>query len=184
MIFKDEKEIINGIKADSREAFEQLYYIYSSKLYSYCFNLSKSHEDAEEIVHDVFVKIWKNRDKINRDDSLSYLIFHIAKNELINLYKKNISLPLFEDYIKYNNELGHSESSSENRLEYKEFISILHKVASKLPQRQEKMLEYKLFENKPIKEIAILLGLREQTVKNNLSQIFKILRTKLNNYRY
>ncbi|MDR2969850.1 MAG: RNA polymerase sigma-70 factor, partial [Tannerellaceae bacterium] len=74
-----EEYLILELKEGSKDAFDRIYQIYVRRLYAYCFQFTKSHEDSEEIVQDVFVKLWLNRENIKSTNTLSYLLFIMAK---------------------------------------------------------------------------------------------------------
>ena len=86
-----EQNLIYLLKGGSIDAFDKIYQMYSKRLYSYSIQYTKSSEDAEEIVQDVFVQLWQNREKIRQSDTLQALLFIIAKHHLINAYRSSES---------------------------------------------------------------------------------------------
>lgn len=57
----NEEELVYQLKQESQDAFNRIYNMYSARLYAYCMQYVKSREDTEEIVQDVFIKLWINR---------------------------------------------------------------------------------------------------------------------------
>ena len=94
----NEEELVYQLKQESQDAFNRIYNMYSARLYAYCMQYVKSREDTEEIVQDVFIKLWINRHSIIHGELLSAFIFKIAKNqisiginhELIHMFLKNM----------------------------------------------------------------------------------------------
>ena len=81
-----DKELVSELKKDNIEAFNQIFYAYSSKLYHFAYGYLKSKEDAEEMVQEIFSKIWDKRANINEEYQFRSYLFSIAFN-----YIKNIS---------------------------------------------------------------------------------------------
>lgn len=173
----DERELISGLRHNSQKAFNCTYQIYAKKLYAYCLQYTKISEDAEEIVQDVFVKLWTNRNNIKQEDSLQALLFIMSKHRLINAYRSRINSPVYEDYVNYEEKL--SVGNGYSSLEYEDFVHYLQKELNKLPSTQKKVIIMSKIQQLSNKEIADELSLSEQTVKNQLSLGLKVLRESL-----
>ena len=177
-----EKELICQLKEGSYKAFDEIYRMYSARLYAYCMQYTKSRENTEEVVQDVFTKLWINRNSIIQEDTLRSFIFKIAKNQLINAYKARINSFTFEEYVDYYNEEKFSVADTPYIVEFDDFCRSLEKVMNNLSETQQKVIECSRFEQLSNKETAEKLQLKEQTVKNQLSAGLKILREELQKY--
>lgn len=82
----DEKDLLVQLKQDSEAAFEELYKLYSTRLFGNLLKLVKSENDAQEILQDVFIKIWDNRQQIDADKSFRSYLFKIAENKVYDLF--------------------------------------------------------------------------------------------------
>ncbi len=69
----NEEELVYQLKQESQDAFNRIYNMYSARLYAYCMQYVKSREDTEEIVQDVFIKLWINRHSIIHGDTSALL---------------------------------------------------------------------------------------------------------------
>ena len=154
---------------------------YSSCLYAYCLKWTKSQEESEEIVQDVFMKLWVTREQIKNEETILYLLFKMAKNQLINNYRKNVSSPVYEEYVEYCNYEKLSENNTDSNLNYDDFCVHIQDIKKDLPAAQQQIFEYSIFQQKKNQEISDLLGLSEQTVRNQLSLALKVFRKKLKN---
>lgn len=172
-----EEQLIIKLKSGSKPAFDALYKMYANRLYGYCLQYSKSAEDSKEIVQNVFIKLWINREKIMQDKSICSLLFTIAKHDLINAYKKRLNSPVYEDYVLYGDSVETSDDTS--CIDYHIFVEQIKKSLKKLPATQQKIIHLSRFENMTNAEIAQRLNLSEQTVKNQLSLGLKELKTLL-----
>lgn len=173
-----EEDLIRNLKRGSRKAFDDIYWLYSKRLFVYCLRFTKSAEDAEEIVQDVFVRLWMNRENIHQEETLRSLLFIIARHRLINVYRSTVNSPGYEDYVNYQEYLSINNTSA--HIEYEEFVKGLKYALRKLPATQQKVIELSRIQGKSNKEVADELLLSEQTVKNQLSLGLKALRGILN----
>jgi RNA polymerase sigma factor (sigma-70 family) len=78
----NDQELIRRLKKDNIEAFNQLFYAYSSKLYHFAYGYLKSKEEAEEMVQDIFSKIWDKRVEIREEYQFRSYLFSISDQKL------------------------------------------------------------------------------------------------------
>lgn len=155
------------LKHDSQWAFDNLYRMYAHRLFAFALEYCHHKETAEEIVEDTFIWIWNHRHDIKQEKTLFNLVFIKARHLLINAYRATLNSPHFEDYVNYSNNLGTEEQ--ESQLEYDEFMHVIRQGLDRLPLTQRRVIELSRFEQKSIIEIASMLNLKEQTVRNQLS---------------
>ena len=155
------------LKHDSQWAFDNLYRMYAHRLFAFALEYCHHKETAEEIVEDTFIWIWNHRHDIKQEKTLFNLVFIKARHLLINAYRATLNSPHFEDYVNYSNSLGTEEQ--ESQLEYDEFMHVIRQGLDRLPLTQRRVIELSRFEQKSITEIASMLNLKEQTVRNQLS---------------
>ncbi len=172
-----EKTLISALKKGSERALDGVYALYGKRLYAYCLQFTKFKEDAEEIVEDVFVKLWTNRETIRQQDSLRALLFVMAKNQLINAYRKRVNEPEFEDFVECTEMLA--RQGEEQPLDYEDFVLQLKLSLHKLPKLQQRIIHLSKEEALTNRAIAEQLSLSEQTVKNQLSLGLKALKEQL-----
>jgi RNA polymerase sigma-70 factor (ECF subfamily) len=138
---------------------------------------TKSQEDSEEIVQDVFVNLWTNREKIKQENTLCSLLFIMTKHHVINAFRAKINQPIYEIYVEHNNKMSVNETHQ--YLEYQEFVMNLKKAIGALPITQQKVITLSKMQQLSNREIAEKLSLSEQTIKNQLSLGLKMLRQEL-----
>lgn len=174
----NESELIHALKQGSRNAFNTIYSMYSKRLYAYCLQLTKSKEDSEEIVQDVFVRLWTNREKIKNEETVRSLLYIMAKHRFLDVYHSTVNSPVYEEYVNYCD--IQSTEKADQSLEYSEFEKMICTCLDKLPVTQQKVVKLSKLEDLSNNEIVERLSLSEQTVKNQLSLGLKILRNELN----
>ena len=177
MLTQTETQLIKELKTGSIKAFDAIYKLYASRLYSFCYSYTKSKEVSEDIVQDVFMKLWNMREEIRQEDTLKSLLFIMVKHKANNAVVATVNSPKFEDYVEYCNSIPDGERH--DQMEYDEFLNQVKHVIAELPTTQRKVVELSKFELFSNKEIAGKLGLSEQTVKNNLTLGMKLVRKRV-----
>jgi RNA polymerase sigma-70 factor (family 1) len=170
----NEPLLIKQLKAGSQQAFEEIYRLYAGRLYAYCRQFTKSNLYTDEIVEDAFIWLWNNRQRIRQEDTVNALLFVSTKHYILNALRKTVNSVSYEDYMLYKNIF--ETNKVDQRLEYEEFLVEVKREISNLPPTQRAVVELSRFEQLSIDEIANKLGLKKQTVKNNLSMAMKTLR--------
>ena len=92
---------IEKLKRGSYEAFDTLYDMYADSLYGFALLHTKSSVQAEDIVQDTFLKLWNMRASLSVEGSFKFMLFTIAKNHVIDVFRQQINRPDFEDYIRF-----------------------------------------------------------------------------------
>lgn len=171
----NEKELLHLISMGEEHAFAIVFDHYRNRIYGAALKLTHSTTVAEEIVEEVFLKIWIRRTTLNEIENFSAYLFAIARNEAYKILKqiaKNYKVVLLSEN---NQSLVHRET--EDYLIHKEFTSLLQKAIDRLPHQQKQV--YKLIKEEDLKrsEVAELLQLQPETVKFHLAQAMKNIRT-------
>lgn len=168
--------MIVQLRDGSQRAFEAIYERYFHRLYAFSVSFTKSHEDTEEIVEDVFVRLWQARATLHEEQGLHALLFTMSRRLLINAYRARINSPVFEDYVEFKANQGYEQA---DLLAYDDFVKRLNREINRLPATQGSVIRLAKFDGLKNKEIAGRLGLSEQTVKNQLSLAVKALRERM-----
>ncbi|MCC8152835.1 MAG: RNA polymerase sigma-70 factor [Tannerellaceae bacterium] len=184
MLINHDSFYITELKHGSHKAFSHLYDVYADMLYGFVVLHTKSTFLAEEIVQDTFVKIWSNRESLQIEGSFKSLLFTIAKNQMIDAFRRQINKEEFLEFIEYLEEKQSAHNPVEADVYFEDFKEKLEKTKQLLPERQRLIFELNREQGLDIKTIAGQLSLSEQTVKNQLSNALKTLRNKLKEYRY
>lgn len=163
------------IAADDEFAFRQLYYHYADTLYGIAFTYLKSQPVAEEIVQDVFLKIWINRGTLTDIDGFANYIFIIARNHIINYFHHKIRE---KNYLQYlSDHFNENSLTPEEQLCFKESSKLIEKAISNLPPQQKAVYQLVRVQGMKLKEVAIELGLTRNTVRNHLGRAVKYVQS-------
>jgi RNA polymerase sigma-70 factor (ECF subfamily) len=147
-------------------SFESLYYSYKNKLLTFLLCRINSTEKAEDIVQDVFMKIWINRKNINKIKNINAYIFKITTNRMIDGLRRFSEENIFHDIIDM-------EESIDDALLKKEQRQILQKAVKQLSPQQKKIYEAHYEQEKPLKDVAKEMNLSLSTVQNHINKMFK-----------
>lgn len=166
MIVKSDEEIIqlltnsNTIEQGMRFLVDK----YHIKIYHHIRQILLSHDDANDVTQETFIKIWHNIKKFRGDSSLYSWIYRIATNEAINFIRKN---------KKHRNLVRESTENylsnilvSDTSIDGDELQINLQKAIIKLPDRQRLIFNMRYFEEIKFKDIAVILNLSEGGVKS------------------
>src|SRR5665647_1350894 len=95
----DTEEIIRRLKRDDKVALDELFGYYYPRLYQFSKSILKIDNEIDDILQEVFVKIWLNRRKIGNAETFNAYIFTITKNGALNLIRKNLRDQTFKDEL-------------------------------------------------------------------------------------
>jgi RNA polymerase sigma-70 factor (ECF subfamily) len=179
ILYSDE-ELMREIKADNMFAFDLIYKKYSKKIYKFGYSLLKSHEETENLVQDVFLNLWENRHKVEKDSSIKSYIFAITYNSAISILRKKAMESKFVEYLKSLQIIYEKPVNME--LEYTELTNKINEIVYALPQRQKEVYLLHKVEALKYSEIAVLLDISVNTIENHMSRALKTIRKKLGNY--
>ncbi|MGL4805629.1 MAG: RNA polymerase sigma factor [Bacteroidales bacterium] len=174
-----EQELLINLRSGDYGAFRILYDTYAKQLKGFIFAMVRSEVLADDIIQDTFLKIWMNRQTIDSDLSFKSYLFRIAKNAVIDEFRKNINNPLFEDYMLHCENVHISENHTDQIIDFEQFKDDLKKAKSKLTPKQREIFELNKEEGFSAKEIALQLQITEQTVYNQLSIALQIIKKEL-----
>jgi RNA polymerase sigma-70 factor (ECF subfamily) len=161
-------------------AFDILYNKYCKQVYKFAFSILKSPEEAENLVQDVFLNLWENRNNVEKNSSIKSYVFTIAYNSSISILRKKVRESEYVEYLKSLQEVR--EEPVDAGFEYKELTNKLEKIINELPQRQKEVYMMHRIEGLKYMEIAKLLKISVNTIENHMSRALKTIRERLDNY--
>lgn len=173
-----ESKLINLLANDSEYAFQLLYDRHRNRIYRLAVRYLKSPLLAQEVVQDVFLKLWFERKKIQSNKPLEAWLFTIAKNTLINRFKK-----ITHDWNALHN-YTHDiqdpiENGADSRVLNMELQGILHSAINQLPPQQKEVFHLTKEEGLSYQEVASQLHISPLTVKTHMSRALENMRTYL-----
>lgn len=171
-----EAGILKELKRGDHAAFEEIFARYSKPLFQFSLSYLKSRDAAEDIVQEVFIKIWDKKKDIKTDASFQSYLFTIALNAIRKSFNKNSKL--FE--IKHDILIDFSRSKHDFD-DYPDFQFLLDKLDDlicQMPEKRREVFIKKKIEGKPVKEIAEEMDISGKTVEYHISEAMKFLKNE------
>ena len=169
----DESQLLLLIKQGDTCAFEKLYRTYSPMLYSNVLRMVKFPETAEEIIQEVFMKVWERREQVDTEKSFKSYLFTIAKHLVYDFFHRQVKQRRLEtDLIAVSTELFRHVEEVISR---KETAHAIEQAISKLPRQRKLVYTLCKIEGKSYEETARLLGISVSTISDHIVKATKIL---------
>ncbi len=158
-------------------AFQKIFVFYSETLFHFTCSYLKNTGEAEEIVQDVFLRIWEKRAEIDLEKSFKSFLYTMTVNKVLNHLKHQV---VRQKYEKYLNNFNHDFSESpEAQVHYKELGERIEGLMNKLPEQQRNIFSLSRQEGLSNSEISEKLGLSIRTVENQIYRAGKFLKEQL-----
>jgi len=170
-----ETELVKKVAAGNEQAFEQLYRIYNPKVYYYLRKLTKDNDLAEELVQQVFMKVWEKRGRLNPDKAFVSYLYRMSENLVMDFHRKTRrDKKAMEALLLVASELiaGPVEA-----IISKEDDGLLQQAINKLPPQRMKIFMLCKFEGKSYEEVSALLGISTSTISDHIVKATKSIKT-------
>ncbi|MBS1597440.1 MAG: RNA polymerase sigma-70 factor [Bacteroidetes bacterium] len=163
----------NGDESTLKDAFE----FYGGPLFFYARNIVEDKEEAEDIVAESFIKLWRQRVTFVEQKNIKAYLYVITKNACLNYLKHKKRKASSHKEIMYLETEGHEEVM--NRILHSELVKIVSDEIEKLPELAKKIFKLTFVEGLKPDEIALQLSMPTQNVRNNKSRALELLRNSL-----
>ena len=165
-------KIVNG----DASAFEKLFNVYCQLLINFSFRFVYDIGVAENIVQDVFVKVWKKRKQLNPNANIKYYLYTAVKNESLKYQRHNDVKQQYVKSIDQNEQLANLHEEDSNS---KEIGLSINDAISQLPEKARIIFQMNRFDQLTYKEIAKIQNISIKTVETHMSRALKFLRKQL-----
>ncbi len=176
----DENTLLSQAAAGDRQAFTQLYKAYLNSSYNYIFLFTKSKGETEEILQDIFVKIWESREKLIKVQSFKNYLLKSAKNKLLDQVRKEQIRHRVLTEIKRNNSIV--QETTNDDFAYREYYRIVQEAIEKLPPKRKLIFRLNTENGLSHNEIAEQLNISKSVVKNQLYKAYDFVRQYLSKH--
>jgi len=173
----DDKLIVKNLKDGDVLSFDSIFNKYHKKVYYFALSYIKNKEEAEDIVQEVFMNLWKYREQINEYYVFSKYLFKITYNVTCKRFRKQTSdKKHLEEVMK--STLPDDNSTSLD-IEYNNLLESTNLLIEKLPPRQKEIFLLSIKEQLTVEQIAQNLKISKKTVENYLTRARSSLRKSL-----
>ena len=180
----DEKDLLQQVSEGSEAAFRELFYRYADRLGNYVLRLTQSKTHAEEIVQDVFLKIWISREALSDVDNFNVYLFVISRNQTLNAMRKVIRLKGYQKEWERNQAAAPVENSQKPVEEEGLYAEgLINSAVDQLPSQQRKVWLLSRKDGLTHPQIATAMGISRETVKKYImhanQSIARFIRSRL-----
>ncbi len=177
MLNNDTEEIICRLKKDDKVAIDELFGYYYPRLYQFSKSILKIDNEIDDILQEVFVKIWLNRQKIGNAETFNAYIFTITKNEVLNLIRKNLRDQTFRDQLFFRSVA--EEYQLENQVEFEEIKARIDQIVANLPEKRQQVFILSRTKGLSNREIAQQLNISEKTIEDHITHAIKYIKNSM-----
>ena len=175
---QSDQELFNLLKQGDHDAFNEIYKRYQPVLFNHAYRRFPDREQVRDIIQELFTYIWKNRSDIHLSGSLAGYLYSSVRNKVLNHFRDdkvkeafNLSLTEFLENEK--------SMITDHLIREKELIALIEEEVSKLPVQMQLIFRMSREAHMNHNEIAKQLGLSPHTVRTQVKNALRILRTKL-----
>lgn len=173
-----DEQLFQLLQSGDQKVFEEIYTRYHKSVYAYLLGFVKDNSLAEDLTHEVFMKIWDIRNQVTLHTSFSSYLFRICHNKAINTLEKIASDNKLRNRVMLHLQtLSSSEIQETGKL--KEYDQLLESALESLPPQRRKVFQLCREEGKTYDETASQLGISRNTVKEHMVKAQKALRSFL-----
>lgn len=175
----DDKALLLPIASGDEEAFAALYHQYQDMVKRFVLKFVKSQELSDDIVQEVFIKIWENRNQLLKVNCFKAYILIVVRNHTLNFLKQvaqNAAVTM--EVIKHYQEF---RSDTEEKLLSKEYLQCLQNIVQTLPDQTRRVLNLCREQDKSYDEAAQILGISRHAVKKHMVRANKVFKSSFKN---
>jgi RNA polymerase sigma-70 factor (family 1) len=175
-----DQELLTRFRVGDEEAYAEIYRRYIIALVRFAESKLFNLEEARDLIQDLFMHLWRDREVLRIDINLKSWLFANARHRIIDHIRKNV---VREGYCEKLKTLSPAFHSLEEELNARELQARINNKLEELPEKTQKI--YHNRENgKTVRQIAEELNLSDQTVKNQLSIAMKHLKSSLTSFLF
>ncbi|WP_018625835.1 RNA polymerase sigma factor [Niabella aurantiaca] len=176
----EEIEIIEGLRNGDTSAYTRIYDLYHERLYAFAIRFVKLPELAEDVLQEVFLTLWRVKDRVDSTRSLQAYLYKISRNCIFKTLKKNARQREITERIKVMT--VPLTFSNEEQLRWKEYEALLSDAINCLPVQRRKVFCLCRDEGKTYDGVALELGISKNTVKEHMVLATRSIKSYMSRY--
>lgn len=173
-------DLFSAVKINNRDAYEQLFRQFYIPLVRFARDIVKDTDFAEDLVQEVFVKMWEKRQQINITTGVKPYLYMAVKNHCFNALKTESRNTFLEE--GFNDDIKLSNNQTEQQTDAIYLKQHITDAIENLPPRCSLIFKMSRFEEKTYQEIADALELSVKTIENQMGKALQLMRKQLEPY--
>jgi RNA polymerase sigma-70 factor (ECF subfamily) len=170
-------QLVELLKEGDSDAYSEIYNRYHAALYVHVFNKLRLREESRDIVHELFASLWSKRNETDIKGNLSTYLYVSARYKIFDFIARRDTESKYISSIK--EFIDRNTYITDYLVREKELQVLIDQEIAALPPKMQKIFELSRSKHLTHKQIADELGLSEQTVKKQVQNALKILRSRL-----
>lgn len=172
-----DQELTALLKNGDHSAFTEIYHRYKRLLYTHAYQRLRNEAEVDDIIHELFTTLWLKRDSIQFNTNLSGYLYTAVRNRILDyVAHQKVASTYLSSFAGF---LNQSENFTDFLLREKQLSALIDKEIAALPLKMRAVFELSRRENLSHEEIANRLGITKKTVKSQVNNALKILRSRL-----
>lgn len=171
----DEETLLGLVAGGDQKAFTRLVDLFWTDVYGHALAYTKSHSRAQEITQDVFLTLWKKRDRLPEVNHFKNYLFILGRNQIISSLRQKLDEPVALDPV----ETPETALTPEQQFQYKEVYAAILGAIEKLPPVRKAIFKMSRLQGLSYDEIAAKMSISKNTVKEHIVLSLNFLRTHL-----
>jgi RNA polymerase sigma-19 factor, ECF subfamily len=173
----DEESVISLLAKRNEKAFEQVFKTHFKGLHAYAFTMVRDEMAAEELVQNIFFKLWERPENLSISGSVAAYLYRAVHNESLNYLKHSKVRLKYQSHALH--QMKNETDSATKKILLKELESKLNTALQELPEQCRTIFQLSRVEELKYREIADRLKISPKTVENQMGKALKLLRVKL-----
>lgn len=171
--------LVKNIKCGDEDSFKEFFYLTQPGIYKFLYRYLCDRDLSNDLTQDTFIKFWESRENIDPDFSPKSYLYKIARNLALNYINRNSS---FGKISKIKSERLIPYSDPEKEYERKFILDDFQSAVNELPERCRATFIFCKYEGFEYSEVADIMNVSLQTVKNQMNKAIAILKKRLSNH--
>jgi len=170
-------QLLGMLKLGDKAALNEIYKRYQGVLYSHAFRRFPDREEVRDVVQEIFISLWHNREHLQVETSLAAYLYTSARNRLLNIIRhqkvQNAYIHSLQTFI------DKGENITDEKLREKELVRLVEQEVATLPAQMRLIFEMSRHLNMSHQQIAAELNLSPLTVRTQVRNALRILKVRL-----